>query len=260
MSRSAESSSVPRQLQHLRCVFENWPTKPATGADVAFAYITLCTAIEFTVGLHIRTELDKLYTLIDFTNIKEYFKCLNRMDENGQGQPYDESVGKGIFLRLIQEEQRRAERLTFGDLNRALLILRDTTMPKLCKEVDDCLWGDLQGLSALRNTYAHGRPLRMDEDEECRHNLDAPGFSIKEVIRSLRRMKIITDEGDFFDRAGRLYDVLGSPMCITFYWKRVGEFISSYIAGLPYDAVFHPRVADVLETTKPLKVNGVDCL
>ena len=62
---------MPRQLQHLRRVFENWPTKPATGADVAFAYITLCTAIEFTVGLHIRTELDKLYTLIDFTNIRK---------------------------------------------------------------------------------------------------------------------------------------------------------------------------------------------
>ena len=90
----------------------------------------------------------------------------------------------------------------------------------LCKEVDDCLWGDFQGLSALRNTYAHGRPCRIDEDEESRHNINAPGFSMREVIKSLRRTRIITDEGDFFDRAGWFYDVLGSTICITFYWRR----------------------------------------
>lgn len=260
MSKRAESCSLPRQLQYLRRVFEAWPTTPPTGADIAFAYITLCAAIEFTVGFHIRIELDKLYALIESTNIKEYFKCLNRIDENGQGQPYDESIGKGIFLRIIQQEQLRAERLTFRDLTGALFLLRDTKMPEVCKEVDDCLWGDLQGLSALRNSYAHGRPLRIDEDDDSRHNIDARDFSLREVVKSLRRMKIITGESNFFDQAGRVYDVLGSTMCITFYWTRTGEFISHYVASLPYDAAYYPRMVEVLEAVKPLAINGVDCL
>lgn len=260
MSKSAESSSVSRQLQQLRRVFENWPTKQPTGADVAFAFVALSTAIEFTVGIHLRTELDKLHTLIDFTDINKYFGCLNRLDENGQGHPYDESVGKGIFLRLIQEEKKRAERLTFGSLSQTLSTLRNTTMPQLCKEVDDFLWGDLQGLSALRNTYAHGRPILIEEDEDSRHNFDASAFTIRQAMNSMKRMKIISDEGDFLDRAGVFFDVLGSTMCITFYWRRVGEFISSYVAGVPYDRAYHPRVAEVVEAMKPLVIEGVDCI
>ena len=115
-------------------------------------------------------------------------------------------------------------------------------------------------ISRTADNYAHGRPLRIDEDEDSRHNLDAPAFSMREVIKSLRRMNVISDQGDFFDRAGELYDVLGSTMCITFYWRRAGEFISSYVSGVAYDAAYHPRVADVVEAAKPLNIPGCDCL
>ncbi len=262
MSFRAESHSVEVQLQQLRRIFENWPTKPATGADVAFAYITLCTALEFTVGFHVRLEFGKLRLFVEVLSQGKHLVVLHRTGEDGWSHPYacDEPIGRETLVRLIQEEQARCDRLTFGDLSRAVQVLRGTTMPEVCSAVDQYLWGDLQGLNSLRNVYSHGRPVRVDEDEESRHNLEAPGFSLREALKSLRRMKIIRGDGDFFDRAGELFDVLRSSMAITFYWRRAGEFIRSYTTNVPYDKAFHPFVSGIVDATKPLQIQGVDCL
>ena len=174
MNARAESQAVGRQLTQLRRIFENWAKKPATGADVAFAYITLCTAVEYTVGVHLRSEFEKLCQFVEFSLPGRYLTMLGRLDEHGNLHPYGEAVVRGTFIRLIQQEQLRCERLTFGELSRELDLLRGTTMPELCRATDECLWGDLQGLNALRNVYAHGQPLRIDEGEESGHNLEAP--------------------------------------------------------------------------------------
>jgi hypothetical protein len=260
MNYGAESHSLPFQLKKLREVFEAWPTKSPNGADIAFAYITLCASIEYTIGVHLRVELRKLTQLMGTPALFDACRILNRTKEDGWTEPYDGSIGQGMLQRLLSEIQVRSERLTFGDISRELQWFRGTTLPKQCGVVDDYLWGDLLGLSALRNIYAHGRPMRIETEEESRFNLESPAFGMQEVVKSLKRIGVIKTEGDFFNQAGQLFDVLGSNLAITFYWRRTGEFVRTYVDGVAYDGAFHPTIEEAAEALKPLNIAGVDCL
>ena len=113
----------------------------------------------------------------------------------------------------------------------------------------------MNGLFALRNSFAHGRPLRLEEDEESIYGIDSSKFSLRETIKTMRRLNILNQDDDFFHQAGEFNDRVFSSLLIEFYWKRVGDLLRAYLPLCEKSIGLSKELVGAVEELEPLGFN-----
>lgn len=252
MTVTSEIHIVGGQLSRLRkiwkAIYEQYPPN----ADFVSTYITLCTTIEYVTGHHLRTELEALKAYAANTAPTGDSPWISRFDEKGNHHPYDQSRGREALLRLVDKELSGAMRLTYSDIQTLRTWLCGESLNDFCKTIDDTLYNDLIGLFALRNVFVHGRPLRLDTAEDSLHHFDAARFSLKESVKTLTRINLLSKTPDVIEQANALHEAIFSYEAIQFYWDRVGIFAHRYVDAVPRDLSYDDLMAHVLKSLKPL--------
>jgi len=249
----SEIHIVGGQLSSLRKILEASYEHYPTNADFATSYVTLCTAIEYVTGFHLRTELEALRAYTDNVAPDGLSELISRSDLHGNVHPYDQSRAREALLRLLDKEILSATRLTYEGLCDLRKWICGDSLKKFCDSVDNSLCSDLKGLFALRHMIVHGRPLRLDTDENSHNNSDAANFSLKETVKTLSRIELLPNETDVGEQTRALHDAIFSCEAIEFYWNRVGDFAHRYVTTVPHDLSYHKVIENVLTPLKPLR-------
>ena len=248
----SEIHIVGGQLSQLRkiwdAVYEQYPSS----ADFATTYITLCTTIEYVTAHHLRAELEALLTYAQNTAPEGSSCWISRFDLQGNNHPYNQSRGRNALLRLLDKELSGASKLTYREIQNLRIWLCGESVNDFCKTIDDTLFNDFNGLFALRNVFAHGRPLRLDAEESSPDHLDAARYSLKESVKTLTRIGLLSKVPDVMEQAQALHESIFSYEAIQFYWKRVGQYAHRYVESVPRDIYYHDLMASVLKSLKPL--------
>jgi hypothetical protein len=249
----SEIHIVGGQLQQLRktwdAIYEQYPPN----SHFASTYITLCTTIEYITAHHLRAELEALIAYTANVAPEGVSRWISRIDLHGKTHPYDQSRGRAALLRLLDKELWGATKLTFGEIQNLRKWLCGESLSDFCKTIDGTLYSDFDGLFKLRHVFAHGRPLRLDAAETSPHHFDNTGFSLKEAVKTLKRIGLLSDSPDVREQIDMLHEAIFSYEAIQFYWERVGKFTQQYVESVPLDLSYHDMMEHVLKQLKPLK-------
>lgn len=231
---------VPQQLINMRKLWSAHLSgkRHVQSADFAGTYVTLCAAIEYIAGYHLRSELEALQMYVYNTAPEGPSPRISRTNLRGETIQYDQSRGRKALIRLTEKEERSAIKLTFGDIQSLRTWLVGESLKEFCDRIDFSMYNDLLGLYALRNVFAHGRPLRLDADVESPHNIAHPQFSLLESVKTLERVVKAPRGITLEEQNDALSKIVFSPDSVRFYWNRVSLFATRYVSEVPKDISF----------------------